>query len=482
VSEVVLDGSSLSVSDVVAIAGGAKVRLEAAARDRAAAAWRAAEAATRHGAVYGGTTDVGKAKGRNLTAGERADGATLLRQHAFAVGDPLPPDVCRAALAVRLNQLAAGGGGCRPEVLDALGQLLSGERLPVVRGGASLGTGDLAQLAAVGLALTERATLDRHDALVLMSSSAFTFAAAALAWHRLDDWIVACTAVGAASVRALDADLGFLDPVAPLQAGAEVATAMRGLIAGTTWPARSVQAAYGVRCLPQVLGALDEAAGHLLAVVTEEMNTAAENPLIDTASTRALHHGGFHQVRLALATDWSRAALHQAASLSAARLAELLDPDASGWPAGHGQLTGSHRLLGLEYLTHAALAHLRQAAHPVTLGAAVLAGGAEPHAPFAPEGVARLTVAVDAAGDVLACELAAAAAAIREKGIAPPAALSPLLPMAPGATEPVRDEVQAARERLAAARAMVREGRRRTPGPGAPTDRGRRSSPPAPPG
>ena len=117
-----------------------------------------------------------------------------------------------------------------------------------------------------------------------------------------DEWIVACTAVGAASVRALDADLGFLDPTAPLQAGGEIAAAMRADrrhdVAGAIRPG-------GVRrrSLPQILGALDEAARHLLAVVTDEINTAAENPLIDTAGTRALHHGGFHQIRLALATD-----------------------------------------------------------------------------------------------------------------------------------------------------------------------------------
>ncbi|MER5827910.1 aromatic amino acid ammonia-lyase, partial [Streptomyces mirabilis] len=65
----------------------------------------------------------------------------------------LPARQVRAMLAVRANQLLAGGAGLRPTVVTALCEALETGAYPVVNEFGSVGTGDIAALAQVGLAL-----------------------------------------------------------------------------------------------------------------------------------------------------------------------------------------------------------------------------------------------------------------------------------------------------------------------------------------
>src|ERR1700751_2673637 len=77
----------------------------------------------------------------------------LFRSHAAGPAPPLAPEVGLAMLAVRANQLAAGGSGVDPGVLAVLAECVNrGFRPPAVRCGA-IGTGDLTTLEAAGLCL-----------------------------------------------------------------------------------------------------------------------------------------------------------------------------------------------------------------------------------------------------------------------------------------------------------------------------------------
>ncbi len=59
-------------------------------------------------------------------------GLRLLRSHAGAIGEELPARQVRAMLAVRANQLLAGGAGLRPTVVTALCEALETGAYPVV--------------------------------------------------------------------------------------------------------------------------------------------------------------------------------------------------------------------------------------------------------------------------------------------------------------------------------------------------------------
>src|SRR6185295_19258142 len=135
----------------------------------------------------------------------RAHSVRLLRSHAGGMGRPLPPDIVRGTLVVRHAQMAAGGGGHRAEVADALIAALAGGPLPELRNLGGIGTGDLTLLGQLGLALEARGLeIQAGDALALMSSNAATFASAALAWHDVAELLDAGLAIAALTFCALE--------------------------------------------------------------------------------------------------------------------------------------------------------------------------------------------------------------------------------------------------------------------------------------
>src|SRR4026209_672910 len=152
-----LDGNSLTLSDLIAIADdNATVELapDAATRvDRARAVVdRKAEG---DDAVYGINTGFGAlAETRIPRDSLGALQLNLLRSHAAGVGDPLPERAVRASMALRANVLAKGFSGIRGGTLDLLVEMLTRRVHPRVPSRGSVGaSGDLAPLAHLSLVL-----------------------------------------------------------------------------------------------------------------------------------------------------------------------------------------------------------------------------------------------------------------------------------------------------------------------------------------
>ncbi|MGP4050349.1 aromatic amino acid ammonia-lyase [Streptomyces sp. 2A115] len=464
---VVLDGCSIGVTDVVRLANGAARPVPGTeAMKRVEESWDAARQMAATGRVYGRSTGVGANRNEDVPTEAAADhGLRLLRSHAGAIGAELPAREVRAMLAVRANQLLAGGAGLRPSVVTALCQALETGAYPVVNEFGSVGTGDIAALAQMGLALAgehpwrgadasagtsagasvgedaaegvgapEPQPLDNNDALALISSNALTLGQAALALHELRGLIGATQVVAALSLVAVDGSYeAYAAPVhaaRPHRGSTEVARRMRELIGAAdrpTPPLGRIQDPYGFRCLPQIHGPAHDAADALEEVLAVEINAAAENPLICTEDMAAYHHGGFYQAQLALALDHFRLALTQVARLSTSRLSTLNEPAytrlrpflADHEPASSGVMI-------LEYAAGAALGDLRAFSAPASLGHAVLSRGVEEQASFASLAARQTLRACAAYRLVIGCELVAAVRALRQRDLRP----DPELPVA----------------------------------------------------
>jgi len=402
------------------------VELTAAARARMARGHEAAERAAAHGPVYGRTTGVGANRHVDVVDDLPGHALRLLRSHAGGLGDPLPDDVVRATVLVRLAQMAAGGGS-RPAVADALAALLAEDRMPTVRDLGGLGTGDLTVLAQLGLALAgegedagpARLAVGAGDALPLMSSNAATYATAALVLADLWDLLEAGLGVAALSFQALRGNReAFADAVTearPLPGITLVCARLRALTAGADPPARR-QDPFGLRCLPPVAGALAWTLHGLDEVLAVEINAAAENPLF--AGGEALHNGGFHAASCALALDSLRLALVPFGSLAGARLSHLMAPDLTGSsPFLAADDSGSSGLMIAEYLAGDALARLRTGATPAVLGSVSISRGLEEHASFAWQSAGHARRSVGLLRTVLALEWVAAERALRMRGV-----------------------------------------------------------------
>ena len=126
---ITLDGERLGLRALVAIADGEPVRLGPAGRQRAAAAHALAVRIAGERTVYGRTTGVGANKDTSVAAAAGAAHAQrLLHSHATSAGPLRDARRVRLTMAIRLNQLAAGGSGARPEILDGLAALLASGR------------------------------------------------------------------------------------------------------------------------------------------------------------------------------------------------------------------------------------------------------------------------------------------------------------------------------------------------------------------
>ncbi|WP_416973082.1 aromatic amino acid ammonia-lyase [Streptomyces sp. 4F14] len=444
---VVLDGIALGVPDIVRLADGTARPVPGTdAMRRTTDVWDAARQIAATGRVYGRSTGVGANRGEAVPTDEAAaHGLRLLRSHAGAIGEELPARQIRAMLAVRANQLLAGGAGLRPGVVTALCEALENGAHPVVNEFGSVGTGDLAALAQVGLALAGEhpwrgpgapapQPLDNNDALALISSNALTLGQAALAVAELRGLVQATQVVAALSLLAVDGSHeAYAAPVhaaRPHRGSIEVARRMRELIGADDHPVPPlgrIQDPYGFRCLPQIHGPAHEAADALEDVLGIEVNAAAENPLICPEDQTAYHHGGFYQAQLALALDHFRLSLVQVARLSTARLSTLNEPAYTRLrPFLAEDRPGSSGVMILEYAAGAALGDLRAFSAPASLGHAVLSRGVEEQASFASLAARQTLRACGAYRLVVGCELVAAVRALRLRDLRP----DPGLPIA----------------------------------------------------
>ncbi len=429
-----VDGTGLTCAQVRRVArDGVRVAVAEAGRARARAAWDTMRAVARRRPVYGQATGVGANRDAAVAAADTDHGIRLVRSHATDAGPPADPVAVRAMLVVRLNQLAAGGSGANPALLDALAEALNRGLTPPVRRYGAIGTGDLAALASTALCLLgERpwqggtmpaVAFDGADALAFLSSGAATVGEAALAADDLAALLRAGAVVTALAWLAVD---GSAEPFAaaahdgrhPGQGA--VAAQLRTLVAPAGQPGARIQDPYAYRAFPQVHGAAVDAHLRLDAVLAVELNGAGENPLVDVAGDDVLHNGTFHAAALALGLDTARLALVQTAGLSAAQLGTLVEPAFTGLrPFLADGPDPSSGVLMLEYVAHSALADLRHQATPTVLGGAVLSRGAEEHASFATQSARNTAQAVDAYRTVLACALVAAVRALRLRGTEP---------------------------------------------------------------
>ncbi|HEX5577423.1 MAG TPA: aromatic amino acid lyase, partial [Gemmatimonadaceae bacterium] len=182
-TRVSLDGESLTIDDVRRVAvDRAPVELSRRARGRMEATQRVvAEIVERGDVVYGVSTGFGKLSEIAIPRDRLAElQVNLVRSHAAGVGPFLPEREVRAMMLLRANVLAKGYSGARPELVDLLlGMLNAGLHPPIHEQGSVGASGDLAPLAALGLALIGEGKLSKgdgplEDARTLLASNALS--------------------------------------------------------------------------------------------------------------------------------------------------------------------------------------------------------------------------------------------------------------------------------------------------------------------
>ncbi len=455
---IVLDGSHLELSDLLAIADdGAEVGLASEARARVQAS-RAVVDATANGeaAVYGVNTGFGNFAETRI---DKRDLATLqlnlLRSHAAGVDTPLPVRTVRAAMALRANVLAKGFSGIRVETLEALLALLNRGVHPRVPSRGSVGaSGDLAPLAHLALVLVgEGETVDGvpgdealrahglapvelgpKEGLALINGTQFSTAVLGLA---LSDAAQLARAADIAAALSIDALQGSFHPFEsriheprPFAGQATSADNLLRLMTGSAINASHVncgrvQDAYSMRCAPQVHGAAREALSWIRHVVRTEMNAATDNPMVFAADSEIVSGGNFHGAPLALAADLLVMAVAQFATISERRSERLVNPSLSGLPAFLTTQGGLESGLMIAQVTAAALtSEIKTLSHPASVDTIPTSANKEDHVSMSMHAALKAERALQLAINVIAVEILCACQAI---DLLSPLASSPAL-------------------------------------------------------
>ncbi len=303
--------------------------VQSAMREIESAAERGTEPPAYYGINTGFGDNAGRATFQHVDEAERLS-RNILISHTVGVGEHLPEDVVRAALAIRVVGLSKGYSGVRIEVLNTLIEMLNRGVYPAVPSQGSLGaSGDLAPLAhlflpmsmplpdedttvpgatgycylnwrivtgaeAMAAAGIAQVRLGAKEGLALTNGTAITLALALLALHDASQIIRASQMSLAMSVDALR---GFRDAFLPhinalrspeqAQAARTILDHLRGSTLARGDVAIDLPASEGppqdpycIRCAPAVLGAVMSTLRHVESVLATELNAVTDNPLV----------------------------------------------------------------------------------------------------------------------------------------------------------------------------------------------------------
>ncbi|HEY1597219.1 MAG TPA: aromatic amino acid ammonia-lyase, partial [Thermoleophilaceae bacterium] len=302
-----IDGGSLTIEDVVAVARGGV--LAALAHDAVGHIEEARELKRalidREVPIYGVTTGFGDSAHRQIAPAKTAAlQHNLLRDLGCGTGQIAAPDVTRATMLLRANCLAKGNSGVRVELIERLLTLLNGDVLPQIPERGSCGaSGDLVPLSYIGSAVVgevdvltggevrpsaevleelglEPFELEAKEGLGLVNGTSFITAFSALAVsdaRDLADVSDLCTAMASEALLGNRGHFNsFLFEAKAHPGMVESARLIRGLLSGSELALdseeifagedldgreylelhRQVQDKYSIRCAPHINGML----------------------------------------------------------------------------------------------------------------------------------------------------------------------------------------------------------------------------------
>lgn len=366
---IVLDGKSLTIEKLVRIARfGERVELSADALDRIKACRAMLEEKIKAREImYGINTGIGEFSEVVLSDEQvQQFQKYLIYNHAAGIGEPMPIEFVRGAMASRINVHAKGHSGCRPEITLTLVEMLNKGVTPVVCQKGSVGAcGDLAPMSQIALLMMgegeafyngerlpgkvafEKAGiqipgLQARDGLATINGSNFITAISALQLYDINRWLKQAEIAAAMTLEALYANLkpydvrlhqlrGFPGAVRSAKA---IMKCIEGSDLQTGKLKMKVQDAYSMRSTPQVIGAAHDAVRWAKEQIEIELNGVGDNPIFLTEEKLTLTGANFQGTPVSLPMDNVGAAITMVSVLSERRLNRLLNPALSiGLPA-----------------------------------------------------------------------------------------------------------------------------------------------------
>ena len=374
----------------------------------------------------------------------------ILLSHACGVGAPIPPNITRLMLQLKIHSLSLGYSGVSEQTFRQLLAIEASELLPWVPSRGSVGaSGDLAPLAHLCLPLIGRGevwddtlsekvpasvaleqkgikpiALQAKDGLALINGTQMMAAYGSFVLERTLVLQREADLLAAMSLEALQGSAAPFDQrihdIRPHPGQRAVASNLRKLLEGSEILSShrdcgKVQDPYSLRCVPQVHGASRDALDYARLCIETELNSVTDNPLVFQQGD-ILSGGNFHGQPLALAMDFAAIALAELASISERRTYLLLEGH-DGLPKLLMKDTGVNSGFMIPQYTAAALVSENKVlCHPASVDSIPTSLGQEDHVSMGSISAFKLLEVLHNVERVLAVELLTSAQALDFRG------------------------------------------------------------------
>lgn len=321
--------------------------------------------------IYGINTGFGPMAQYRIPNEERhALQFNLIRSHASGCGDILNPIFLKATLVARLSSLMKAKSGIHRGTVELLRDFINHEILPLIFAHGGVGaSGDLVQLAHVALCLIGEGEvvykgklqntkgvlaknnlkpLEVHirEGLALMNGTSCMTGIGminTILSYRAAKWGMLMSAMVNEISEAYDDHISKeLNQVKPHAGQQQVATAMRKILKGSKLLKNrhehlydkevladvldeKVQEYYSSRCIPQIIGPIWDTIAYTEKILTEEINSANDNPIIDYQNGNIYHGGNFHGDYVSIEMDKLKIAITKLSMLAERQLNYLLN-------------------------------------------------------------------------------------------------------------------------------------------------------------
>lgn len=379
---------------------------------------------------YGITTGFGKFS--DTVISEEQTGLlqkNLIMSHSCGVGNPIPVDMAKGIMLLRIVNLSKGHSGVRKIVLDTLVDMLNKDVTPFIPEKGSLGaSGDLAPLShmvlvmlGMGKAYVNGELLDGAEAmkkagvpvleelsskegLALINGTQVMTSIGAHVTYDAINLMKHLDIAGALTMEALNGITCAFDhrvhEVRGNQGQIRTAENFRNILKESKCTTKQgemrTQDPYTLRCIPQIHGASKDALEFVREKVEIEMDAVTDNPIIFCDTDDVISGGNFHGQPMALPFDFLGIAVSEMANVSERRIERLVNPHLNcGLPAFLVENGGVNSgFMIVQYSAASLVSENKVLAHPASVDSIPSSANQEDH-------VSMGTIAARKAGEIL---------------------------------------------------------------------------------
>ena len=430
--KLVVGDRKLRLEDLINVTrNGYQVEISEAAYEKIARARKLVDTYVEEKRVsYGITTGFGKFCDTVISKEETGKlQRNLIMSHSCGVGNPLPIDVVRGIMLLRVVNLTKGYSGARKVTVDTLVEMLNKGVTPFIPEKGSLGaSGDLAPLAHMVLVMLglgkafykgellegkeamEKAgvailpELSSKEGLALINGTQVMTSVGAHATYDAINLMKHLDLAGALTIEALNGITCAFDPrvheIRGHQGQIRTAENFRKMLEGSGNTTKQgdlrVQDPYVLRCIPQIHGASKDALEYLRYKVETEMDAVTDNPIIFVDTDDVISGGNFHGQPMALVFDYLGIAISEMANVSERRIERLVNPNLNyGLPAFLVENGGVNSgFMIVQYAAAAVVSENKVLAHPASVDSIPSSANQEDH-------VSMGTIAARKAGEIM---------------------------------------------------------------------------------